>query len=195
MARSDFSCPCIIGYGSSPSRCGPARQRAGGRTWGLPVPAQGASAHASVYDHAGPSGRSRYRAHPCCLPSPERRRRPARGYFRGSMAGLCDPLSMLRRCPRGQLRMTRGRCGSLLLHRDGLAPSTPCRSPGALRITPESDCRAEISGRLKCARFGNRWGEHPMTFGVMDPSWCAPLRLTATATRYLKLKSASLPIQ
>src|ERR1700687_976455 len=32
--------------------------------------------------------------------------------------------------------MTRGRCGSLLLHRDGLAPSTPCRSPGALRSTP-----------------------------------------------------------
>ena len=32
-----------------------------------------------------------------------------------------------------------GRCGSLLLHRDGLAPSTPCRSPGALRFTPESD--------------------------------------------------------
>ena len=23
MAGSDFSCPCIIGYGSSPSRCGP----------------------------------------------------------------------------------------------------------------------------------------------------------------------------
>jgi len=23
MARSDFSRPCIIGYGSSPSRCGP----------------------------------------------------------------------------------------------------------------------------------------------------------------------------
>ena len=27
--------------------------------------------------------------------------------------------------------LTRGRCGSLLLHRNGLAPSTPCRSPGA----------------------------------------------------------------
>ena len=26
---------------------------------------------------------------------------------------------------------TRGRCGSLLLHRDGLPPSTFCRSPGA----------------------------------------------------------------
>jgi hypothetical protein len=23
MAERDFSCPCIIGYGSSPSRCGP----------------------------------------------------------------------------------------------------------------------------------------------------------------------------
>src|SRR5712671_3651908 len=52
------------------------------------------------------------------------------------MAGLCDPLSTLRRCSRGQLRMTRGRCGSLLLHRDGLAPSTPYRSPGALRPDP-----------------------------------------------------------
>src|SRR5450756_511025 len=53
------------------------------------------------------------------------------------MAGLCAPLSTLRQYPHGHLRMTRGRCGSLLLHRDGLAPSTPCRSPGALRFTPE----------------------------------------------------------
>ena len=27
--------------------------------------------------------------------------------------------------------ITRGQCGSLLLHRDGLPPSTSCRSPGA----------------------------------------------------------------
>src|SRR5262249_38924168 len=54
--------------------------------------------------------------------------------FRGSMAGLCAPLSTLRRHPRGHLRMTRGRCGSLLLHRKGFAPSTPCRSPGASQI-------------------------------------------------------------
>src|SRR6266852_3978755 len=52
------------------------------------------------------------------------------------MAGLCAPLSTLRRYPHGHQRMTRGRCGSLLLHRDGLAPSTPCRSPGALRTSP-----------------------------------------------------------
>src|SRR6202023_1138726 len=56
---------------------------------------------------------------------------PRIGNFRGSMAGLCAPLSTLRRGPHGQPRMTRGRCGSLHLHRKGLAPSTPCRSPGA----------------------------------------------------------------
>jgi len=50
------------------------------------------------------------------------------------MAGLCSPLPTLRRRPRGSLRTARGRCGSLLLHRSGLAPPTPCRSPGA-RLT------------------------------------------------------------
>src|SRR5204863_9388695 len=35
--ESDFSCPCIIGYGSSPSRCGPSLARnADGRTRDLP---------------------------------------------------------------------------------------------------------------------------------------------------------------
>ena len=42
----------------------------------LPVPAQGASAHARVSDHAGPSGRSRWRARPYCLPHYVTRRRP-----------------------------------------------------------------------------------------------------------------------
>jgi hypothetical protein len=28
MAKSDFSCPCITGYGSTPSRCGPRRRAA-----------------------------------------------------------------------------------------------------------------------------------------------------------------------
>ena len=50
------------------------------------------------------------------------------------------------------LRMTRGRCGSLLLHRDGLAPSTPCRSPGALR-SPLSQADIIRPGRL--VRFGH----------------------------------------
>jgi hypothetical protein len=33
----------------------------------------------------------------------------------------------------GRPRTAQGRCGSLLLHRKGLAPSTSCRPPGALR--------------------------------------------------------------
>jgi hypothetical protein len=49
------------------------------------------------------------------------------------MAGLCAPLPTLRCCPREQPRTAQGRCGSLLRHRIGLAPTTHCRSPGALR--------------------------------------------------------------
>src|SRR6201989_193171 len=48
------------------------------------------------------------------------------------MAGLYAPLPAIRRRPRGRLRTDRGRRGLLLLHRSGLSPHTPCRSPGAL---------------------------------------------------------------
>ena len=38
MTRSDFSCPCIIGFGSSPSRCGPSLSRdSDGQTRDLPA--------------------------------------------------------------------------------------------------------------------------------------------------------------
>ena len=97
----------------------------------LPVPAQEASAHARVSDLAKSSGRSRL-TRPSVLPSVFCKTSALGSLpFRGSMAGLCSPLSTLRRCPHGHLRMTRGRCGSLLLHRRGLAPPTSCRSPGA----------------------------------------------------------------
>jgi len=59
FAESDFQRPCIIGYGSSPPRCGPVHFAGTGRTWDLPVPAQGAFAHARFCDHAGLSRRSR----------------------------------------------------------------------------------------------------------------------------------------
>src|SRR5713101_6153477 len=48
------------------------------------------------------------------------------------VAGLYATLQTLRRRPRGRLRTDRGRRGLLLLHRSGLSPHTPCRSPGAL---------------------------------------------------------------
>ena len=56
--------------------------------------------------------------------------------FRRSQPGLHTPLSMLRVTPRGATRMTRGRCGSLPLHRSGLSPLTSCRSPGAPWLNP-----------------------------------------------------------
>ena len=52
MERSDFSCSCIIGFGSSPSRRGPSY--GDGQAGDLPVPKQEAYAHARVSDLAGP---------------------------------------------------------------------------------------------------------------------------------------------
>src|SRR5271157_2918349 len=49
------------------------------------------------------------------------------------MAGLCLPLPTLRRRPRGRQRTARGRCGARNLHRRGLSPHAPRRSPGALQ--------------------------------------------------------------
>src|SRR5713226_9367288 len=109
------------------------RQLPNGRSRDLPVPIQGASAHARFFDHAGPFGPCDGASETCCLPRSKQRRHPGIG-FRGSMAGLCPPLPTLRRRPRGRQRTARGRCRSLLLHRSGLAPPTPCRPPGALRV-------------------------------------------------------------
>ena len=90
----------------------------------------------------------------------ERRRHPGSQRFRGSMAGLYAPLPTLRRRPRGRLRTARGRCGSLLLHRSGLAPQTPCRSPGALtRVAARTLARSPIRDPLY-RRPG--WDSHPL---------------------------------
>jgi hypothetical protein len=86
-----------------------------------------ASAHARVCDDAGPARISRSRHGPSRLTeniSPELVLRP-------SIPGLRTPLSTLRLQPHDRTHMTRGRCGSLRLHRNGLAPSTLRRSPGA----------------------------------------------------------------
>ena len=71
-------------------------------------------------------------SHPFVLPSAQLTASAlGKTFFRGSMAGLCTPLPTLRRHPHGCLRTARGRRGSLLPHRSGLPPPTPCRSPGA----------------------------------------------------------------
>src|SRR5437016_1668296 len=79
------------------------RRLPNGRSRDLPVPAQGASAHARFFDHAGsfgPCDGASERLNGWPMPSPP----------------------TLRRRPRGRQ------------HRSGLAPPTPCRSPGALRV-------------------------------------------------------------
>ncbi len=137
-AGSDFSSPFIVGFGSSPSRHGPPTcTSVDGQTGDLPVPDQGACAHARVCDHARSSERLRWRAQTCCLPPLERRRHPGYHLYRGSMAGLCVPLSTLRAAPRGTPRMTRGQHDSLLLRCQGLAPFTPCR----FRRRTQDSCR------------------------------------------------------
>ena len=71
--------------------------------------------------------------------------------------------------------MTRGRCGSLLLHRKGLAPSTPCRSPGARMIDPArlvfidetSTNTAMVRLRGRCPR-GIRLTDHVPHWALED---------------------------
>src|SRR6202022_1311096 len=66
---------------------------------------------------------------PVAFCMPRRHRHPGLNCFRRSIPRLYAPLSTLRVLPRGSVpRMTRGQCGSLLLHCNGLSPSTSCRS-------------------------------------------------------------------
>src|SRR5208337_5022064 len=143
MGESDFSGPFIVGFGLRPSRRGPCKTPQG-RPRDIPVPEQEASAHASVYDDAGPTYVSRSRHRPYRLLQDGKHRRPEVG-FRRSMAGLRYPLSTLRFAPRGSPRMTRGRCGSLHFHRRGLPPHTPCR-PG--HTSTRSLARMRLSGKM-----------------------------------------------
>jgi len=114
----------------------PCESASQGGDGALPVPVQEAYVHARVPDDAGWHGSSRYRIRPCCLLLPRRHRHPGLHCFCRSQPGLHTPLSTLRVTPRGATCMTRGRCGSLPLHRSGLSPLTSCRSPGAPWLNP-----------------------------------------------------------
>src|SRR4029453_1667879 len=96
----------------------------------LPVPVQKASAHARVYDDAGPACVLRYRHTPCCLLWDGKYRHPELG-LRRSIPRLRTPCERFATALAGNPRTPRGRCGSLPLPRDGLPPSSFCRSPGA----------------------------------------------------------------
>src|SRR3978361_2397667 len=135
MAGSDFSWPCFIGFGSPAFPVRTAFPLTASHEISR-FPCRKCRRRARVSDHAGPVGRWRRRNPPSCLPLHRKRRDPRRVLLRGSIPGPSLPLSTLRPRPRGLTRMTRGRCGSLYLHRKGLAPSPSCRSPGAPVIKP-----------------------------------------------------------
>src|SRR5216684_3575375 len=100
------------------------------------------------------------------------------------MAGLYAPLPTLRSHPRGRLRTDRGRRGLLLLHRSGLSPHTPCRSPGALTYATACQvARPPLTDRTRSPRpqraFTSRLS------AVWSPS--LPLGITTTWTGLLVL--------
>ena len=83
-----------------------------------------------VCDDAGPARISRSRHGPSRLLLDGKHQRPEL-VLRRSIPSLRTPLSRLGLQPHDRTRITRGRCGSLHLHRNGVAPSTFRRSPGA----------------------------------------------------------------
>jgi hypothetical protein len=70
-----------------------------------------------VSDRAGSKRISRYRSAPYCLPLVVQRQHPELWGLHGSIPGPHVPLSTLHPCSYEQRLMTRGRCGSLFLHR------------------------------------------------------------------------------
>ena len=135
----------MIGYGSSPSRCGPAHTAAG-QTTDLRFPHK-----ERPYVPESPTTPGRWNARAraslrIALRVLNRVGTQDRKSYRGSMAaGPHAPLPTLRRHPHGCPRTARGRCGSRILHRSGLAPLAPCRSPGALNT---DFGRSKLSGHF-----------------------------------------------
>src|SRR5262245_35069980 len=101
MAESDFSCPCIIGYGSSASRCGPSLSRdADGQTRDLPA-SDAIPLHVMWPSTPAERQHLAWRCRTCCLRA-SRNSRPLRYLiFRGSiphpMQSLCTLRSHRRR--------------------------------------------------------------------------------------------------
>jgi hypothetical protein len=131
MAERDFSRPFIIGYGSSPSRHGPAggeAVRRDTRSLGF-LNTESLRTCQVLRPHR--TRRALAMTPPLRrLPLCQQRRRPEQMPFAARWLSYA-PLPTLRTCPDGQTRTARVRCSSLLLHRGGLSPPTPCRSPGA----------------------------------------------------------------
>ena len=96
----------------------------------LMVPVQKASAHARVYDDARSACVSQYRHRPCCLFWDGKHQHPEL-VLRGSIPPGALPCERFASALADNPCVTRGRYGSVPLHRDGLPSSAFCWSPGA----------------------------------------------------------------
>ena len=128
--RSDFSLALIVGYGLRPSR-----QRPGHDWWGQRWRSPGSRAKGFCACQG-----LRRRGVGMCLAIIDTGRVAFCGTENISTPNLsyaAQYLACALPCERFTSALadhpciTRGQCGSLLLHRDGLPPSTFCRSPGA----------------------------------------------------------------
>src|SRR5215470_15560313 len=142
MAGSDFSAPCITGYGSSPSRCGPATAaRRSGQTRDLPgsdtIPLH-------VMWPLTPAGRQHLaeRCRTCCLRANENPRPLRCLIFRGSIPHPMQSLCTLRNRCRQRPRNTRYQADATpYLGRTSTGWIAPAL-PGALIQSPRRHGRA-----------------------------------------------------
>ena len=129
-AESDFSRPCIIGYGSSPSRCetGGCCRTVDREIFRFPYKERPhMPGSLTTPGHLG----ARDDAPGCAAFRHRHGVGPGIGNFRRLNGWpMRSPVNASPRPSRATAHDL-GPCGSLLLHRKGLAPSTPCRSPGA----------------------------------------------------------------
>ena len=129
---SDFLRPSIIGVRPQTSRHDPRRHRPRVDAGSPGSRARCFRTCTGSQTARGPGASRDIDAPNVAFRGPPRRRHPkglpdGRVFFRGSIPGLHVPLSTLRRCPHGQRRMTRGRCGPLTLQRMTLSFTTPRR--------------------------------------------------------------------
>ena len=89
-----------------------------------------------------------------------RHRHPGLHCFCRSIPRLYAPLSTLRVLPHGSVpRMTRGQCGSLFLHCNGLSPSISCRSS-------RRTAARYLAHGLPCERFTSALAGRRASLGV-----------------------------
>src|SRR5207245_8615710 len=186
---SDFPCSFIIGVRPWTSRCAPRHIPSGvnagspgSRARCLRTCTGSVTARDSVAprDIGAPDGAFRFLL---------QRRRPGVSFLRGCIPGPHVPLSTLRRRPRERLRMTQGRCGSLLHIRMTLSFTTPRRfnrSTGDLIMTTETQ-KSGIKLDKERSKFRRLILENPNYFGNLEKSSLKAVKQLTGNTQYEEL--------